>query len=84
MIRRTKNDNIRFLLGVMTNTPGYSMIIDYPDSSGVRHKVNEYDEPLPYDMEKPKGVLCLNITSEELKNSLISFCFNLKNPEQAE
>ena len=83
-MKRTKDNNIRFLLGAITNSPAYSVIIDYPDSSGIRRKVNEYDEPLPYDMTKPEGVLLLDVASEECKNSLISLRFNLNNPEQAE
>ena len=83
-MKRSKNDNIRFLLGTITGAPAYKLLIDYPDSNGVRHKVNEYNEPLPYDMEKPEGVLFLDVASEECKNSLISLRFNLNNPEQAE
>lgn len=70
-MKKSKDNNIRFLLGTITNAPEYKIIIDYPDSNGVQHKVNEYDEPLPYNMEKPTEVLIINVIREETKNTLI-------------
>ena len=68
---KSRNDIIRFLIGTATNAPKYKFVIDYPDEKGVRHKVNEHGEPLPYDTEKPKGGLLIEVVDEETATTLI-------------
>jgi len=67
-----KERNIRFLLGTAGNTPTYKTIILYPDANGGKCKVNEYNEPLPFEALTPKGCLLVDVCTEEGKDALIS------------
>ena len=79
---KSKNENIRFLLGTAANAPKYEFVIDYPDADGVMRKANEYGDPLPYETEKPKGGLLIEVVDEETKDLLVELRRKLQSGSQ--
>jgi len=69
---KSKDANIKFLLGTATNKPTYKFIIDYPDSSGVRRKVTDDGMPLPYNIAIPAGMLQVKAESQQLKDEIVN------------